>query len=67
MTAEELASVLARYPELRAGLPKHAPEVARIASRILTLEANPPTAPDLPDSAPAWERAYWQKRREAAS
>ncbi len=65
MTGEEFADVLARHPELRAGLPEHADEVARIASRIIFMEANPPTAPDLPDSAPAWERDYWRKRGDA--
>ncbi len=59
---DELGEVLARYPELRAGLPDHADEVVRIASRILQLEASPPTRPALPPDAPAWEIAYWARK-----
>ncbi len=59
---DELGEVLARYPELRAGLPDHADEVVRIASRILQLEASPPTRPALPPDAPNWEKNYWDRR-----
>jgi hypothetical protein len=54
--------VVARYPELLAGLPGHAAEVARIASRIAELEANPSVPLDLPPDAPVWERDYWERR-----
>jgi hypothetical protein len=61
--AGAVRGVLARYPELAAGLPEHADEVVRLAGRILVLEANPSRPPILPADAPAWERAYWRNLR----
>jgi hypothetical protein len=41
VTGREFRDVLARYPELGAGLADHLDEVMRIARRILKLEAHP--------------------------
>jgi hypothetical protein len=57
-----LRDVLARHPELAAGLAEHTDEVLRIADRIAELEANPSQPPRLPGDAPEWERAYWARR-----
>jgi hypothetical protein len=65
MGDRDLLDVLERYPELQAGLTEHADEVARIAARILELEANPPVPPVLPPDAPAWERDFWSRRLSA--
>jgi hypothetical protein len=65
MSGDEFRAVLARYPELMAGLPKHLDEVVRIAARSLELENNPPRRPPvLPPDAPEWERDFWRRRAE---
>jgi hypothetical protein len=42
VTKNDLDRLLARYPQLRAGLPDHLHEVIRIAARILAAEHDPP-------------------------
>ena len=42
MTEDDLRGVLARYPELHAGVHDHLDEVVRIAARILETEQRPP-------------------------
>jgi hypothetical protein len=55
-------SVLARYPQVAAGLPDHADEVRLWAARIVEAENTPTVVPVLPPEAPAWERNYWARR-----
>lgn len=66
MNSHEFRSVVDRYPELKAGLTDHFDEVVRIANRIIEAEKHLVQPPDLPGDAPGWERAYWERRREAA-
>ena len=62
MDTSELMVVLARYPELRAGLPDHLEELDEISKQIVEMENEPVVVPALPDDAPDWERAYWARR-----
>ncbi len=67
MDKHELAAVLARYPELAECLADYPAETLAWAIRVVEAENTPTVVPMLPPDAPAWERAYWERRKSRLS